>query len=387
MTTVNNAIVCFNNGYNGGNGPNNILPTMGVLNLVNNGWFDLNNGTSSQTIAGLTGESTGRLATTSTSHGETLTIDPAAGQSYTFAGVVGAQTILGKVGNDSTLSLTIDGPGTEVLTGANTFTGGTTVSAGTLTLAGNAVSTGGMTVGNVASTTATLNIEGNLPFSGNEFRVGDTASGARGVVNQSAGLVSFTSGDALLIGHGTAGVSGAYNLSGGTLASFSSTLRGVMLGVNDGILGNPISAQFTLSGSGYLDIPNGMLAVGRYDLASNYTADSFMQTGGTATVGTLAIGGISNNVTATFSVSGGNFSAASFPALSAGTSTVSTITIGGTAQVTLPAFPATLARVPRPQCTSMAAHSLLRPPARTTSVASRWLTFLPAGDFQCSGRE
>ncbi len=43
-TTVSNAIVCWENGVNGGTGPNNILPTTTVLNLINNGWFVLNNG-------------------------------------------------------------------------------------------------------------------------------------------------------------------------------------------------------------------------------------------------------------------------------------------------------------------------------------------------------
>ena len=54
------------------------------------------------------------------------------------------------------------------------------------------------------------------------------------------------------------------------------------------------------------------------------------------------MGGISNNVNASFSVLGGSFSAATFDHLSGGTSTNSTMTIGGNAQVTLPAFPATL---------------------------------------------
>ena len=50
---MSNAIVCFNNGYNGGTGPNNILPTTTVLNLVNNGWFNFNNGLSPKPSPGL----------------------------------------------------------------------------------------------------------------------------------------------------------------------------------------------------------------------------------------------------------------------------------------------------------------------------------------------
>ena len=43
-TTVNNAVLAFENGNNGGTGPVNILPTTTVLNLINNGWFNMNNG-------------------------------------------------------------------------------------------------------------------------------------------------------------------------------------------------------------------------------------------------------------------------------------------------------------------------------------------------------
>ncbi len=52
-TTINNATVCFQQGGNGGTGPNNILPVTTVLNLENNGWFVLDNGKSNQQIAGL----------------------------------------------------------------------------------------------------------------------------------------------------------------------------------------------------------------------------------------------------------------------------------------------------------------------------------------------
>ncbi len=80
MTTVSNAIVLPESGSNGGTGPNNILPTTTVLNLVNNGWFNLSNGTASETWAGLTGDTTGIVSTTNGTSKSIVNIDPAAGQ-------------------------------------------------------------------------------------------------------------------------------------------------------------------------------------------------------------------------------------------------------------------------------------------------------------------
>ena len=67
----------------------------------------------------------------------------------------------------------------------------------------------------------------------------------------------------------------------------------------------------------------------------------FYQTGGTATVDYLSIGGQSGstNTNATFSLTGGIFSASSFQHLVAAASAAASITLGGSWQVTLPAFP------------------------------------------------
>ena len=113
-----------------------------------------------------------------------------------------------------------------------------------------------------------------------------------------------------------------------------------MMGVNPGSAGNQVLANFNLSGTGYLNMSAGELAVGRGDAACSYTTDTYQQTGGTAVVEYLSIGGISGATSdiATFSVLGGSFSAGSFQSLAAGASSSATINIGG-GQVTLPAFP------------------------------------------------
>ena len=68
---------------------------------------------------------------------------------------------------------------------------------------------------------------------------------------------------------------------------------------------------------------------------------AFSQTGGTATVGNLSVGGQSGSTgtAATFSLTGGTFTATNFQSLVAAASSSATITLGGSAQVVLPAFP------------------------------------------------
>ena len=114
-----------------------------------------------------------------------------------------------------------------------------------------------------------------------------------------------------------------------------------MLGVN-----NNSTATFNLSGSGVLDTTSAILMVGRSDSTGILsTTNLFSQTGGTATVGTLTIGGpagdSANNLvqSSTLSLTGGTFSATGFPLNAASGGTTTAITIGGTAQVTLPIFP------------------------------------------------
>jgi fibronectin-binding autotransporter adhesin len=261
--------------------------------------------------------------------------------------------ISGTVSNGSAAyTIAKEDSGTWELSGVNTYIGATTVTNGKLILSGNrTASVGGtITVGNTAGQTATLDIKGDLPMAGQEFGIGATAATATGIVNHSAGLVSFTANNQLLIGRSVGNVSGSYNLSGGELKTAASPSRGVMLGVNDGTAGNLINANFNLSGTGNLNNATGALQVVRGDNTSSYHNSTYNQTGGTSTNGFLIIGGGidgANNLNAargansiaTLSVTGGTFSANVFNGLSRANNTHSTLTIGGTAEVTLPAFP------------------------------------------------
>ncbi len=140
-TTVSNALLVgsTNPGFN------NVLPQTTVLNVVNDGIWDFA-GTPAVgspvklAIGGLTGDSTGFMADTNNSAAGLLTISPAAGQVYNFAGVIGNRTIGGKAGTSpNNYSVIINGPGTQIFSGANTYTGssqtGTQVMQGTLVVA------------------------------------------------------------------------------------------------------------------------------------------------------------------------------------------------------------------------------------------------------------
>jgi hypothetical protein len=117
-----------------------------------------------------------------------------------------------------------------------------------------------------------------------------------------------------------------------------------MLGVNHGA-----SANFTLSGTGALNLTTASggsgdahLLLGRADSAADNTTNTFSQSGGTANIGRISLGGsgtTSVGVRSTLTLTGGTFTANQFTRLAAGDGNVATINIGGTAQVTLPAFP------------------------------------------------
>ena len=134
-TTINSAVGQVNSGTAGVNGAVlvNVLPTTTVLNLINNGAWNIDSAASNLTVAGLTGDATGRFGTTNqTTAGTNLTISGSG--TYTFPGVIGAITVAGKTGSNTILSLTMNGTGTQILSGVNTYTGATTVNQGTLSL-------------------------------------------------------------------------------------------------------------------------------------------------------------------------------------------------------------------------------------------------------------
>ncbi len=288
------------------------------------------------TLGGLIGDKNLASIFTTTSGGYTgvtaLTLNPSTGAVCEFSGIVAN----GAAG----MSLTKTGLGAQILAGANSYTGLTNVAAGTLSLMGNRTvlptANPSIDLGGTGSPLAILNVGGDLPLGATQFRVGVNGPG---VANQTAGATSFTGGNQLTVGV-SALMPGTYNLSGGTLTTAAATSRGIILGVNTDTTGT-----FNLSGTGTLNIIAGSsMQIGRSEVvAATGSTGIFNQTGGTASIGELRMGGVSatNNAdtAAQLNLSGGTFNAATFTALSGGDTSTSTINISGSADVTLPAFP------------------------------------------------
>ena len=130
----------------------NKLSANSVLNVLS-GKVNLR---ADQTIAGLSGS--GGYVTTDddSAAASVLTINTATGQTHSYSGVVGTTP---DAYNNSTISITKTGEGTQVLSGNNTYTGYTTVSDGTLALSGgSAILDSGILVINSPSV---VNLTGN----------------------------------------------------------------------------------------------------------------------------------------------------------------------------------------------------------------------------------
>ena len=312
-------------------GAANMIPGgAGVGNVTNNGTIDLN--TFSDTVNNLTGSG---IIDTVAGGTPTLTVNISNTNNITFSGSI--QNTAGA------LSLVKTGTNSLTLSGTNTFSGNLFANAGTLvipngglanniaswvsigqagtdnatlTLTGNGSLTtaNDFNVGDIGSSTGTLNISNTAALSANALYVGSAnASGstASGTVNQTGGTVQ----NGLLVIGGrtsTSGV-GVYNLTGGTLTD---TGTGRIGGVGTGTLNISGTAAASIgagasyvgyrTGKGTLNMTGGSLNVaGDFRVAgSDANGATMIATGlvsvanSTLSLGSLTVARGNNNLNA-----------------------------------------------------------------------------------------
>ena len=336
--TINNATVSFDN--QGGTGPANILPTASILNLINNGWFVFNNGASNQQLAGLTGGTNCVVATTNGGNADTLTITPTLGANYTFAGVMGGMTLLGKAGNSNELGLNLSGSGGETLTGQNLYNGTTTIgsSAATLQITGAGYIGGGNYTGALANngnlilnTTSNQTLGGTISGTGAIYLNGSNVTTLTSTNNTTTGIITVNAGT-LQLGAGATGLDGslpntgpgiinnsivAYNLVGSQTASYAISGTGSLAMLGTGSLTLPNSNSFSggaalvaglLQLGGATPLGAGNLALVGGTLAAS-SSSSYIVSNPLVVAGNVALGTATNNGTLFFSAGSGTLAA------------------------------------------------------------------------------
>ncbi len=218
----------------------------------------------SPTIGSLAGS--GTVTNTAGSGTSTLTLKPASGSTATFSGVI-------QNSSTANVALTLNGSGTEILTGSNTYTGTTTITAGTLQL-GDGASKNGSIAGNI-----TDNVQ--LTFANPKAQTySGTLSGSGSLTKTGTGALTltgsniYTGGTTVELGvlvvsngsNGSATGSGNVILSGGTLASGSGGGS-----IADEVEIGSLPAEIAPGGAGAI----GTLTVGSLLTASNLTTLNF----------------------------------------------------------------------------------------------------------------
>lgn len=152
-----------------GQGGPGTFSTSSVLNVVS-GKVDLRY---NQTVAGLTG-SGGYITTDGAGGSPVLTVNTAAGQSYTYSGVIG---LTPDVYNLANVGFTKSGAGTQILAGNNTYTLATTVNAGKLLVHGSLAAGSAVAVNNGGTLGGTGTLNGTVTVNaGGSLAPGETNS-------------------------------------------------------------------------------------------------------------------------------------------------------------------------------------------------------------------
>jgi uncharacterized protein with beta-barrel porin domain len=213
-----------------------------VFNVVGGTWTVTGSTSENWTIAAgatlLIGSNTTALGPVLTDNG---VFGFAQSGTYTFGGVITGTGIVEQLG-----------PGTTVLTGANSYSGGTVVNGGTLQLsgAGTLGAAGGTTTVNTGGTLdlgGTTQTQANVNLAGGTLQNGSLhapINSAGGIINGIGGTASLTATVGSTIVEGNNAYSGATNVNGGTLE---------VLGAITGTSGVNVSSGGVLAGTGTID--------------------------------------------------------------------------------------------------------------------------------------
>ena len=261
------------------------LPSTTALSIAANATLDL--GGESQQVASLSDYAPGNGGSIINSNSGTssvLTLSPT-GASTTFTGSIMGGGTLG------TISLVMNGSGTQVLCGSNTYTGPTTISAGTLQIGdGTNGHDGSLTTSGIAN---------------NAALVYDVA------VGQAAAYPISGAGSLTKAGAGTLTLSGSNSYTGSTF------LTGGIIALNTGLPGSSLvmsgSTTLDLSGASGGLVSLGSLAdaagspTGHQVLLGGNTLETGLDNSSTAFSGTISgSGGLVKSGSGTFTLAGTN---------------------------------------------------------------------------------
>lgn len=201
----------------------NLLPATTPLTVSSGATLDLDG--NAQQFASLTGVNGASITNSSALYDSLLTVSAASG-STTFGGVISD-------GATNKIALTKSGASTQILTGANTYTGVTTVSGGTLQI-GN-----GSTTGSIDGTSnVVLSGSGSLAFNRSDVATfSELVTGSGNLSQTGSGTTIMTANNSSFAGTVTVSA-GTLLVNTGSLSGSTTTVNGGVLGGASGTLGN-----------------------------------------------------------------------------------------------------------------------------------------------------
>jgi len=278
-------------------------------------------GFTTPTFGGLIGSTDlASVITTGYSSVTGITLNPAANVTNSYSGVIA----------NGAMKLTKSGSGTQVLSGANSYTGLTTVSAGVLNIQ-NAAALGTTAAGTSVTSGAALQLQNNITVGAETLALNGTGISSDGAmrnisdtnvwqgtvtlgsaarINSDAGSLTFnTAANSITGTNQNLTLGGAAN---GTIAGTITTGSGILTKDGTGtwtLSGNNTYTGATYVNGGTLNISGGSLGNGAYfNTTANNLTDALNITGGTVNLGYLVMNNSSNTSsgnTGQLNISGG----------------------------------------------------------------------------------